>query len=292
MSEAPKITIAFPLYRSARFLDRILDNIDRVSRQDVEFLLSDRHLADDALPAIRSKYADDPRVRCLAGNDELDWVAHMNLLLREARGRYFMLAFHDDTYLDGCVEALESHLDEHPDVVLAFGRRRNIGLDDLPVFPEEHAYPVAQGTPWNRSAPYRMFQLGCPSVAFRGLCRRRVVLERELWIRPTKYLGGSDALWVFGLGLVGTIGFVDRVVVHKRHYRDSYTSANSKSFARRMHHYLATMLSYVRSYDRGPYGYAMFGRVVLWVLLRGARQRLRPAQSKSRTPGVGPTARP
>ena len=48
MSEdvGPLVTVAFPLYRSMRFFDYLVENIEKLSDPNYEILIGDRHLLD------------------------------------------------------------------------------------------------------------------------------------------------------------------------------------------------------------------------------------------------------
>ena len=86
MSGAPLVTIAVPLYRSARFVDNIVSNIAALTYDPVEILISDRHGFDDAIDQLEARYRRDPRVRILRARDGIDWAAHYNELLKAATG--------------------------------------------------------------------------------------------------------------------------------------------------------------------------------------------------------------
>ena len=85
LSTTPLVSIGFPLYRSERFLDTILANIEAISYPNVEIIVSDRHLLDNALATLRRRYGADARFRFLEGADQLTWV---------------------ENFLRGCVEGL------------------------------------------------------------------------------------------------------------------------------------------------------------------------------------------
>ena len=76
-------------------------------------------------------------------------------------------------------------------------------------------------------------------VPCRGVFRRDVVMQSELFIRPTYETWDSDAYWLFGLGLKGRFYFVPSCHCKKRFYPTS-TSARwgprrKSSFAERGH---------------------------------------------------------
>jgi hypothetical protein len=46
-SSNPLVSVGIPLYRSRRFLDIIVDNIEAITYPNVEIIVSDQHLLDD-----------------------------------------------------------------------------------------------------------------------------------------------------------------------------------------------------------------------------------------------------
>src|SRR5215470_1559425 len=117
----PKVTIGIPLYRSNRFLDCIAGNIESIDYPNLEIILSDRHLHDDALERVAARFPGDPRLRFLATRDGRGWIDNYNLLLRSATGAYFMWMCQDDEYSAGYVNELVAHLEATPDAIVAYG---------------------------------------------------------------------------------------------------------------------------------------------------------------------------
>ena len=55
----PLISVALPLYRSRRFLDIIVENLDTIAYPHLEILVSDRHCADDTIDVLEQRYCSD-----------------------------------------------------------------------------------------------------------------------------------------------------------------------------------------------------------------------------------------
>ena len=221
----PLVSVGIPLYRSERFLDVVVENIEAIAYPNVEIIVSDRHMLDDALVRLEQRYAADARFRFVVGRDALGWVDHFNLLLRTARGRYFLWMFHDDSYPAHYIGDLVAALEARPDAVLAFGRVEQVSLDGfLPVFPFVPP-PVAPDAPWSLGTSLRMLTLWHLWVAFRGVVRRDVVERSNLWIRPTHGTVRADVYWVFGVSLRGRLVFVPSCQCTKRFHRGSAGAA-------------------------------------------------------------------
>ena len=218
---SPLISVGIPLYRSLRFLDIIVANIDAIEYENVEFIISDRHLVDHTLALLKQKYANDNRFRFLSATDQLNWVEHFNLILRHSRGKYSLWMGHDDSYPPNYIPDLVSALEAHPDVVLAFGGVEQISLDGfLPTFPFVPP-PIDPKEEWSIATSVRLLTLWQLWIAFRGVVRREVIEESNLYIRQTYLNIRADIYWVFALGLKGRLYYVPSCYCTKRFHRSS-----------------------------------------------------------------------
>jgi GT2 family glycosyltransferase len=216
----PLVTVGIPLYRSRRFVEIICANVAAIDCSDTEILISDRHGLDDAIDVLRKKLAQDPRVRFLTATDQLGWVDHFNLLLREARGAYALWMAHDDSYPAGYVTDLVKALEARPDAVLAFGRVELVSLDGfLPALP--FAAPPTAWRRWSVVDALRWLTTWQMWVAFRGAVRCDVVRSLNLYIRPTYRNVRADIYWLFALALRGPLVYVPSTFCTKRFYRAS-----------------------------------------------------------------------
>jgi len=220
-SALPLVSVGVPLYRSRRFLDTIIENLDAFEYENLEVIVSDRHLLDDTLETLRRRYASDRRFRFLAASDALNWVEHYNLLLRKARGKYALWFPHDDSYPSNYISELVTALEQHPDAVLAFGRVERASLDGfLPTRPFSPP-PVQGGGGWSLGASLRMLTLWQMWCAFRGMVRREVVEQSDLYIRQTRGNVRADIYWTFALSMRGRLLFVPSCVCTKRFHQTS-----------------------------------------------------------------------
>jgi GT2 family glycosyltransferase len=287
MSQTPLVTIGLPLYRSKRFLDTIVENIDAVTYPNVEVVVSDRHLLDDALEVIRRRYGGDPRFRFLEGTDQLTWVQNFNLLLREARGKYAVLMFHDDSYPANYVAELVQALEGEPDASLAFGRVEQISLDGfLPTLPFTPP-PVHAGAAWSIRDSLKALTVWQLWFAFRGMVRLDVVQGSGLYIRPTYRNIRADIYWVFALSLRGRLLYVPSCSCVKRFHRSS-TAADWTFDLRQSLNACRVLRSYCRTFARSRRD-SMICQLVLYpwcivqaLLPRGAAKRLVNLYERSR----------
>jgi hypothetical protein len=266
---APLVSIGLPLYRSSRFLDIIEANLATIDYPNIEVIISDRHLWDDALATLRERFGTDPRVRFLEGTDQLNWVEHFNLLLREARGTYFLWMGHDDSYPAHYITDLVNELTRHPDAVLAFGRVEQVSLDGfLPTYPFVPP-PVNAEEPWSLDASVRMLTLWQLWIAFRGVFRRDVVVANDLYIRQTDSNVRADIYWVFALSLFGSLRYVPTCHCTKRFYRTS-GGAGWRFSIRQGVNACRVLRSYLRDYASPQPGLIRATAVIYaWCLVQG-----------------------
>ena len=217
MPRRPRVTVAIPLHRSAAFVDVVSANIDRIADDDVEILVSDRTLFDDALEVLRQRHAHDPRISFLRSTGRPGWVDHYNALLRRARGRYFMWMAHDDDFEADHVIRLCATLDVNPDALLAFGRLCVIDVEGNPV---EVSYlpelPIALGSMPRADEEISLLHHWNLGIASRGLCRRDEILRRRFTIRHTPGDVDADAFWAFAVVCAGPVVFEPACSIAKR----------------------------------------------------------------------------
>src|SRR5271165_1667754 len=266
---APLVSIGIPLYRSLRFIDIIVANIEAIEYENVEFVVSDRHLSDNTLALLQQKYGNDNRFRFLSGTDQLNWVEHFNLILRHARGKYALWMAHDDSYPSNYIPDLVFALETHPDVVLAFGRVEQVSLDGfLPTFPFVPP-PIDPQEEWSVGSSVRLLTLWQLWIAFRGVVRRDVIEQSNLYIRQTYRNVRADICWVFGLGLRGRLYYVPSCYCTKRFHRSS-GGADWRFGIRQSLNAYRVLCSYLNDYA-APTDESRRARIVLylWCMVQG-----------------------
>ena len=275
----PLVSVGVPLYASNRFLKIIVENIQSIAYPNIEVIFSDRHLLDDALERLKQRFGSDGRCRFLEGTDELSWVEHFNLLLRESKGKYAVVMPHDDSYPPHYVGDLAAALERRPEAVLAFGRVEQLSLDGfLPTLPFSPP-PVDPTRPWSLSDALRLLTMWQLWLAFRGMVRCSIVRRSNLYLRPTYRNIRADIYWVFGLLLRGPLEFVPSCWCTKRFHQSS-TGAVWRFDLRQSLDACRVLSSYLR--DLAPSRLdALAGRIVVcpWcvvqaLLPRGTARRL------------------
>jgi ectoine hydroxylase-related dioxygenase (phytanoyl-CoA dioxygenase family) len=250
----PLVSVGIPLYRSAPFLPGLRANLRALAEEDsVEAIVSDRHGLDDTIDVLRDEWRHDDRFRFLAADDQLDWVEHMNLLLLEARGRYFRWMPHDDLFPRGCLQPLVARLESEPQAILAYGPTRAIDVDGsrLPDRDRLDTHPAAPGGPWTFRHSLDLFWHGSCDGAFKGLFRRAEVVDAGLLIRPTHELVDAERAWLFAVSLLGGLREEPTSQYWKRYHPDSLHEQWEHG-PRHVISTTATMCGYLRDLGPGP----------------------------------------
>lgn len=214
----PLVSIGIPLYRSRRFVGVIADNVERISYPNLEFLIADQHGEDDALPLLRERFADDPRVRFFATGDRLNWSENYNFLLRRAKGRYFRWLAHDDSLPARGLEEQVACLERDPETVLVYGPVEWVDTTGRTVdlVGRARTFPFDHRRPWGLRESLLIYVGVCGVGAFKGLVRRRRIVEAGFSIRTTHGHVAPERVWLFAISLLGRFRFAHGYVYRKQ----------------------------------------------------------------------------
>ncbi len=113
MSQRPYFTVAIPTYNRAAFLREAINSALSQTDPDFELVISDNASTDDT-PAVVTGIKDS-RLRYFRQPANLGGVNNINFLIREARGRFFILHQDDDLlhpeFLSRCQQAVGERSD-------------------------------------------------------------------------------------------------------------------------------------------------------------------------------------
>lgn len=111
MSFAPTVSIVIPVCNGENYLREAITSIMVQSYRDFELVISDNASTDATERICREFSVQDSRIRYIRQSVNIGAARNFNILVAEARGRYFKWMAHDDviapTYLESCVEVLE-----------------------------------------------------------------------------------------------------------------------------------------------------------------------------------------
>jgi glycosyltransferase involved in cell wall biosynthesis len=178
MSRIPTVSIAIPVFNGENYLREAITSIVLQSYRDFELVISDNASTDATERICREFCLQDQRIRYIRQAVNIGAARNFNMLVAEARGRYFKWMAHDDviapTYLAACVEVLE----RDATAVLASTRVRYI--DSSGNQHEEYASPFRIGDPDPSVRFSEMMRGGGRCYEVFGLIRRNELLQTSM----------------------------------------------------------------------------------------------------------------
>jgi len=271
LSEVPLLSIGIPLYRAAAFYDTIVDNIDSIDYANVEILISDRHLIDDTIDRLETRYQDDKRVTAYRHEDEGDWWDNYNFLLTRASGKYFRWLPQDDPLPRVGLDKLIARMEAEPQAILVYPRIDTIGPSGEVLV--EGGHDVRHAAKKCRRWRYRDALSVAAQIhhqaAGTGIIRREQVVG--LNIRIPEVGGGLGTMaFRYGLALHGRFVMVTDVVGYYRWHSGNYSHYTRRRFGDYWSYFKAA-----RSYD--PSDLSRLARLGRDVALIGAAFVIAPA---------------
>lgn len=121
--ENPAISVCIPVYNAARYIGECIDSILAQTFTDYEILIADDGSTDDTL-SIVATYTD-PRIRVIHCNH--NYIATLNRLIDEARGRYIARMDADDVMCPDRLQLQYEYMEAHPKVGILGGGMQYFG---------------------------------------------------------------------------------------------------------------------------------------------------------------------
>ena len=114
------------MYNAALHLQECLDSILSQTFGDFELLIMDDGSTDESVAIVEA--CNDPRVRLI--KNEHDYIASLNLLLAEAKGKYIARMDADDVMMPYRLEVQHGYMEKHPEVGVLGGGLLRFGKAD------------------------------------------------------------------------------------------------------------------------------------------------------------------
>lgn len=190
-----------PVFNGERFIAGAIDSILGQTYGHLELIISDNASIDGTEEICRAYLRRDPRVRYSRNATNLGAAENYNRVFREASGRYFKWAAHDDVCAPSFVERCAAVLERDPAVVLCYPR--SVFIDEtgkhLAEYSEEVLYTDPR--PHKRLRTWLMDRPG-------GWCNLVFGVIRTDALRATGLIGkylASDYILVAELALAGKL---------------------------------------------------------------------------------------
>ena len=107
-SGVPLVSMGMPVYNGAKYLREALDSLLAQTYKDFELVISDNASTDDTAKICQEYARKDRRIRYIRRKENVGGWKNFDFVRREARGRYFVWAAHDDlrgkSYLEKCLK--------------------------------------------------------------------------------------------------------------------------------------------------------------------------------------------
>lgn len=179
------ISVCIPCYNAAIHIKDCIDSILSQSMQDFELLIVDDGSTDDSIQIIESY--NDSRIRLI--KKAHDFIESLNLLLHEARGKYFARMDCDDLMLPGRLLTQFNYLEENPDVDILGGGMEFFGIQQGIYLPSVYGRRLRLEDFKDRNI------LAHPTV----MCRLKSLRENILHYRKEYIYAEDYKLWIEAL---------------------------------------------------------------------------------------------
>ena len=114
------ISVCIPVYNASRYLRECIDSILSQSYPYFELLIVDDGSTDNSREIVRSY--NDPRIRLIENRH--DYIGSLNILLKEARGKYIARMDADDRMIPNRLQVQIEYMERHPDIdIIGCGMR-------------------------------------------------------------------------------------------------------------------------------------------------------------------------
>jgi glycosyltransferase involved in cell wall biosynthesis len=218
-SELPLVSIGMPVYNGARYIRRALDSLLAQDYEKFEIIISD-NASTDQTPKILEQYASKyPHLRIYTQLENVGAEENFIVVLKLARGEYFMWAAHDDYWLPTFVSTLVNELNNHHDSGGAMCAWQCVGEDGTV---QQTVRFLGKESPNSKSFLKIALALAYPHTCshfFYALFRRALLLS------ATKFLPGiqsSDRWMLFELSLASRFRYVDTILHIRTVYAQKY----------------------------------------------------------------------
>ncbi len=199
-----------PIYNNEQHLRQALDSILNQTHTNWELIISD-NASTDGTATICSEYAaQDPRIRYLRQNRNIGAPRNWNIVVHEARGKYFKWASGNDycapNTLTLCLEVLENK----SEAILCYGRTELVDHAGLSLGLYTGDLTIEAARPSNR---FKQILKGLAlNNAQQGLFRTEVLRQTRL----DRLYPGGDIPLMAELALYGSIVLISPVTLYRR----------------------------------------------------------------------------
>jgi glycosyltransferase involved in cell wall biosynthesis len=214
----PLVSVMVPAYQHEAFIAECLDSIVSQDYPALEIVVSDDASRDRTPDILRDYAARYPQVHALLNETNAGVSANCNRSLERCSGKYVALFAGDDLMLPGKLRAQVDFMEAHPECVISY--------HDLEIFDTESGSTLRYFN--HGPGSFTPFEGGAEVLVAEGtFCGGCSLMVRRSAIPPRLYdlavPFGPDNLFVIGIGISGTIRYINRVLGRYRKHRGGLT---------------------------------------------------------------------
>lgn len=251
----PKVSVIMPVFNGETYIEEAIASVLSQTMSDLELIVVNDGSTDDTLSVVQGCIECDNRVRVINRANSGRPSFPKNDGIAAAKGQYISFLDHDDLYDPDRVQSLADELERHPQWVAAFHDLRLITSDgdkipgsylaDSAFVTQAKEYLMPLKNDWFECGDsFYIFQ----SMVFAALHTQSVIIAadrvpREALLFDTQFTICDDTDFWIRLGLMGQIGYLNRVLSSYRQH-DSSITRNREKFL------IDSILLHVHNFER------------------------------------------
>ncbi len=187
--DAPKISVLIPLYNRKQYAADCLNSVLNQTFTDYEIIIRDDFSTDGVFEFVQENFSDS-RIKLFRNKKNLGEALTINLLIRDAAGKYFTILHNDDLYLANAlqnfyetaekfnadvVHGARFFVSEDSGIISNSKPLKKISLDKFPVQKIEilREEPIFRFNEWFNGKIFRDLQY--------NIFRRKFILDGEIF---------------------------------------------------------------------------------------------------------------
>lgn len=181
------VTVIIPTIGRINYLRGAIDSVLNQSYRNIEIIVSDNK-SDISIQHALSDYFDE-RIHFVRRETRLDFISHINLCIREAKGTYLMILSDDDLMSQNYIESMVTDFDLDSSIGIGLSPQIILGASDYELTKiDSDGSRLIHG--WDFIEKYFLGELNIPVYTFVSFFSRRDLIEMHGGF--TELTKGSD----------------------------------------------------------------------------------------------------
>jgi glycosyltransferase involved in cell wall biosynthesis len=204
------VTIAMPVFNGEAYMAQALDSLLSQTFTNFELIISDNASSDRTEEIARHYASMDPRIRYYRNDTNLGAGWNQNRVIQLGRGKYFLMAHHDDVRAPEYIERTLAVLAADPSIVVCYTKTQDI---------DEHGNPLPRTDPPLDIDSHDRVRRFCEIIRMDHICEAGFGLIRMDVLRKTVMHGNyadSDRVLLAELALYGRLFQIPECLFFRR----------------------------------------------------------------------------